>query len=80
MHVKQVDVVRLQLLQRGFNAQAQRLGAVAGMVGDKTWLVVRPWEACCELCRNDHGVAVLARGEPLADPRLGLFGLIVVCT
>jgi hypothetical protein len=49
------------------------------VVGGLTRLGVMAGERGGEFRSEDDGVAVLARGEPFADPGLGFFVLVVVC-
>jgi hypothetical protein len=62
--VEEVDAVRLQARQRGLGALLDLLGADAGEVPD--------------LGRDDHLVAVAARGHPGADDRLRLAAAVAL--
>jgi hypothetical protein len=81
MHIQQVDVIRLQFLQARLDAHAQRFRVVARVVYFLPGRVVHGvGEAGGEFCREDDLVAVFATGEPFADPALGFFVLVVVCS
>ena len=78
VHVQQVDVVGLQLGQAGRERQAQRLGAVAAVVGlDEAVVAAVHVVVGGELGGQHDLVAIATRGHPLAHPLLRLLVLVV---
>ena len=78
VHIKQVDVVRLQLLQTRLDRDSQALGVVALEVGFDLFVGADGSVAGGEFGSEDHFVAVLALLQPFADPCLAFLALVVV--
>jgi hypothetical protein len=78
MNIEDIYVIGLELLERRFERNTERLSAVTTMVDLLTWGVVRVREACGELGGQDNLVAYATLLHPLADPGLRLLVLVVV--
>lgn len=78
VHVQQVDVVGLELLEAGLDRRVQALGAVAVEVDDDFLVAEAGVEVGRVLGGDDHLVADAAFLHPLADPLLRLLILVVV--
>ena len=79
MHVQQVDVISLKLLEGCLERNAEGLCAVTSIVDTLARRVVWIGEASGELGGYDHLVSYASLLHPLTDPRLGLLVLVVVC-
>ena len=79
VHIENIQVVGLQLLQAVAEGEMQGFGAVAGEVAvDDFTMAAVVGVAGGELGGDDHLVAQAAGGHPFADPLLRLLGLVVV--
>ena len=79
VHVQDVQVVGLQLLQAVAEGDVQGFGPVAAEVAvDDVVVASIVGVAGGEFGSDDHLVAQAAGGHPLADPHLGLLRLVVV--
>jgi hypothetical protein len=79
VHVQQVDVISLKLLEGCLERNAEGLCAVTSIVDTLARRVVWIGEASGELGGYDHLVSYASLLHPLTDPRLGLLVLVVVC-
>jgi hypothetical protein len=80
VHVQQINVVRLHLLEGGFERHVKGLGRVAGIVDAKprAIFVRRVGVAGRKLGGEDDLVTHIPLLHPFADPGLGFFILVVV--
>lgn len=78
VNVKQINVIRAELLEAVRKADVQALGMIALEVRFDLLRRVLGFVAGRELGGNDHLVAVVLLGHPLADPGFGFFVLVVV--
>ena len=85
MDIQDIDVGRLELLERIVDRVKERLGAIATVVGDEFVLFVlvlqRPVEVVIarEFGGENDFVSMFSRTEPFAEPDLGFFILVLVC-
>jgi len=79
VHVQQIDVISLKLLEGCLKRDAERLRAVTSVIDTLSRRVVGVREAGGKLGGDDHFMAYASLLHPLADPGLGLLVLVVVC-
>jgi len=79
VHVQQVDVISLELLEGCLKRDAERLRAVTSVVDTLSGRVVWVREVGGKLGGYDHFVSYASLFHPLADPGLRLLVLVVVC-
>lgn len=77
MHIEQIYVVGLELLQGSIDRNAERLCAVAGIV-DTLANGLSVCEGRRELCSDDDFLANLALFHPFSDPDFRFLVLVVV--